>query len=157
MWYTKPTGYTVFSIHTLNSCWRWFELHACTEGTKYLYLKHKAINLPSSFPRIWYSFQTQLHHPQVFCYGLRISQENLNCGIPQLGIWLFIICISGKNELMRMYEIIMMIGLLGILQAFWKLVSQICSPTFWKLTRFFDLEVSPALNVKALPLKCIDN
>lgn len=42
----------------------------------------------------WYSFQTQLHHPQCFCYVLTVSWENLCCGIPQLGTWLSTIHIS---------------------------------------------------------------
>lgn len=57
----------MFSIHTLNSCWHWCELHACAEGTKYLYLKYKSISLLSSFPESGTPFRLNYIIPSFLC------------------------------------------------------------------------------------------
>lgn len=62
----------------------------------------------STLPRNWYSFQAQLHHPQCFCYVLTVSKKTFVLAFLSLTLDHPLSIFLRKSELMRMWEITMM-------------------------------------------------
>lgn len=71
----------MFSIHILNPCWHSRRLHACTKGTKHLWLKNNAINLLSSSWEL-ILFPDSLTQPLMLLCP-KSFQEHLFYSIPQ--------------------------------------------------------------------------